>query len=59
MVLEDAQTRQEVPDELFNQQTCQSHLYTSRQPPHGWLSSKLLSKLMDSIDAVGLVYQTE
>lgn len=59
MVLEDAQTRQQVPDELFNQQTCQAHLCTSRQSPHGGLSSKLLPKLMDSINADGLVYQTE
>ncbi|QKD52677.2 uncharacterized protein FOBCDRAFT_259486 [Fusarium oxysporum Fo47] len=34
MVLEDAQTRQQVPDELFNQRTCQAHLpnHISRQP---------------------------
>ena len=50
---------QQVPDELFNQQTCQAHLYTPRQSPHGWLSSKLLSKLMNSSNAVGLEYQTE
>lgn len=47
------------PDELFNQRTCQAHLYVSCKSPRGWLSSKILSKFMYSINAIRLVHQTK